>query len=112
MLQNFSDDPYSLAENGALAAAPGAPNFALRVLPMKSGNAEFIKFSPGKGEAWQLRENEWNRIGEAGAVPAGDYDIVMAEAANNAYYAFRLDRTTGRTWFLQENRWNENKEKK
>ena len=89
-----------------------ARNFEIRHLSLKNGNREIVRFSPTKGDAWLYTNNQWEKLPEAGPVPSGDYEMVLAEAVNNAFWATRFERNTGRAWNLSGGKWFDIAEKR
>jgi len=96
---------YVVSETGSVAAVPAHPNYELRV--MRRGKVfECFRFSPEKGEAWRELNDKWEKIPESGAVPAGDYDIVLTPMADETFAAHRIDRRSGKSWYYTH-KWNE-----
>src|SRR5262245_8943970 len=36
-----------------------------------------VRFKPRSGEVWGLNRDRWQKTKEGGALPAGDYDVVL-----------------------------------
>jgi hypothetical protein len=87
--------------------APPAKGYELRVVTF--GDAYHgIRFKPATGESWRILNGLWEKLDEAAAPPAGEYDITLIPAAS--LLAVRIDRATGATWLLRKGKWNPVKE--
>src|SRR5690349_8365464 len=87
-------------------AAP-AKGFELRVVTV-GDSYHGIRFKPATGEAWRMLNGVWEKLEEAAAPPAGDYDVTIIPA--EALIAVRVDRSTVATWLLQRGKWSPVKE--
>ena len=87
-------------------AAP-AKGYELRVVA-HGDTYHGIRFKPTSGESWKMINGLWEKLEEAAAPPAGDYDITIIPA--EVLLAVRVDRATGATWLLQNGKWNPVKE--
>jgi hypothetical protein len=67
-----------------------------------------IRFKPTTGESWKVLNGRWEKLEEAAAPPAGDYDVVLIPA--EVLLAVRIDRATGSCWLLTKGKWNPVKE--
>ena len=67
-----------------------------------------IRFKPATGESWKILNGRWEKLEEAAAPPAGDYDITVIPA--EILLAVRIDRATGACWLLTKGKWNPVKE--
>src|SRR5262245_66692021 len=67
-----------------------------------------IRFKPTTGESWKILNGKWEKLDEAAAPPAGDYEIVIIPA--ESLLAVRFDKTSGTTWLLQDGKWTAVKE--
>jgi hypothetical protein len=87
-------------------AAP-AKGYELRVVAV--GDVYHgVRFKPTTGESWKILNGRWEKLDEAAAPPAGDYEITIIPA--ESLLAVRLDRTGGTTWLLQNAKWTAVKE--
>ena len=87
-------------------AAP-AKGYELRVVAV-GDTFHGIRFKPASGESWKMLNGLWEKLEEAAAPPAGDYDITIIPA--EALLAVRVDRASGATWLLKRGKWNPVKE--
>src|SRR5688500_14077128 len=88
-----------LALAGVAARAdekPAAPakGFELRVVAV-GDTYPGVRFKPATGESWKMLNGVWEKLEEAAAPPAGDYDITIIPA--EALLAVRVDRAPGST---------------
>ena len=77
-------------------AAP-AKGYELRIVT-HGDTYNGIRFKPTTGESWKILNGRWEKLDEAAAPPAGDYDITLIPA--EVLLAVRIDRATGTTWLL------------
>lgn len=85
-------------------AAKPAPGYSVRHTRV-GDQLHIVRFHAATGAAWHLAGDKYVTLGETGPVPAGDYDVTMV-AGQKDWMAFRIDRTSGKTWLLQANKWN------
>ncbi|WP_439629095.1 hypothetical protein [Gemmata sp.] len=111
----FPAPPMYLGLALALAAAPAArcdDRPAAKAFELRSVGVgdtyKCVRFRPGTGEAWQLSDGRWEKLEEAAAPPAGDYDVLLIPAG--VLLAVRVDRATGATWLVQGGKWTPIKE--
>ncbi|MCI0705814.1 MAG: hypothetical protein L0241_32535 [Planctomycetia bacterium] len=88
-------------------AVTPAKGYELRVVAI-GDTYHGIRFKPTTGESWSMLNGQWEKLEEAAAPPAGDYDITIIPA--EALLAVRVDRVTGTTWLLGKGKWNPVKE--
>jgi hypothetical protein len=93
-------------------AAAGGKVYEIRQVRLGNGNREAMRIHITKGEAWRLGEKAWEKVPEAGTLPAGNYDLLMMEGADkNTFYALRFDHTSGKAWNLAQGKWAEVQDK-
>src|SRR5688500_12428324 len=63
-----------------------------------------IRFKPTTGESRKILNGRFEKLEEAAAPPAGDYDVVVIPA--EILLAVRIDRSTGSCWLLTKSKWN------
>jgi hypothetical protein len=94
---------------GAWADEKPAPAKGYELRIVTSGDTYHgIRFKPATGESWRIINGRWEKLDEAAALPAGDYDITLIPA--QALLAVRIDRATGTTWLLTGKKWSAVKE--
>jgi hypothetical protein len=96
-----------LAARGDEKPAAAGKGYELRVVAV-GDTYHGIRFKPTTGESWRMLNGVWEKLEEAAAPPAGDYDITIIPA--EVLLAVRVDRATGSTWLLQKGKWNPVKE--
>src|SRR5262245_41813869 len=72
-----------------------AKGYELRIVAV-GDSYHGIRFKPTTGESWNMLGGRWEKLDEAAAPPAGDYDITVIQA--ETLLAVRIDRATGATW--------------
>jgi hypothetical protein len=63
----------------ASAAVAAAKGFELRIVAV-GDTFHGIRFKPASGESWRILNGAWEKLEEAAAPPAGDYDITIIPA--------------------------------
>jgi hypothetical protein len=90
------------------AAKAKEKEYELRII--RVGNTfQGIRFKVGTGETWLMNGDKYDKLPESGALPAGDYDVMLVTDDTN-FIAFRIDRQSGATWQLRERKWVKMKE--
>ena len=87
--------------------AAAAKGYELRVVAV-GDIYHGIRFKPTTGESWKILAGKWEKLDEAAAPPAGDYEIIIIPA--ESLLAVRFDKTSGATWLLQNGKWTAIKE--
>jgi hypothetical protein len=104
-----------LSIGSVVAADPAATerpapkkDFELKIIRVQN-TFQAIRLKNSTGETWLISKDHFERIPEAGVLPAGAYDVqLITDDAN--WMAFRIERITGATWQLRGNRWIKIKE--
>jgi hypothetical protein len=86
---------------------PAVGKYELRVVA-HGDTYNGIRFKPTTGESWKVINGRWEKLDEAAAPPAGDYDVIIIPA--EILLAVRIDRATGSCWLLTKDKWNPVKE--
>ncbi len=89
--------PYAFAQK---VEGAGRKDYELRLF--RAGRAfEGIRFRVSTGETWVMAGDRYEKVAEADAVPAGDYDVSLLADEDHSV-VFRLDRFSGTTWLLKD----------
>jgi hypothetical protein len=62
-----------------------------------------VRFRRATGEAWELLDGAWQKLEDAAAPPAGEYEVHLLPA--DPLLAIRIDRATGATWLTRKGKW-------
>jgi hypothetical protein len=96
-----------LANLASAADEKPATGYELRVVNF-GDTYHGIRFKPATGASWMMLNGRWEKLEEAAAPPAGDYEFTIVPA--QSLLAVRIERKTGATWLLSEGRWKPVKE--
>src|SRR5262249_8873879 len=87
----------------AVAAGEVAPAFQLRIVRV-GDTYQGLRFHSTTGEAWQIGGEQWRKVPEMDAPPAGEYDITVIPT-DSGFIAVRFERVAGATWLLRNKQW-------
>ena len=106
----------AVAADDAAHSGSTAAVFAIAQERSENGHREVIRYNTKTGESWYNWTTvapEWIKIGEAGPIPAGDYQVLLTPGTSkDTIWGLRFDRVSGRTWNFGGTGWSEFKEAK
>lgn len=108
-------DPYTggtvyMTEAGSIAAMSSRPSFTIETLALAPNTRpEMLRVNNITGETWMMSGDAgWKKLAEGGwPIFRGDYQVILAAGSNNSFYAYRMDRVTGRSWVLNAGTWGD-----
>jgi len=93
-----------------LAAAESSSEgaFVLKAAPFKASDYVAVRMQRATGQAWLVKNGNWQPIADAEPQPQGTYvlEVVSSGHADQSnWQAFRINVDTGRTWRLVSGKW-------
>ncbi len=100
-----------ITNTGSIAVVSGPRNFEIRTISFPDGTRRVVRFNPQTGQTWMANWDDknkvcnWAYLSDAEELAPSDYDLQVAAASNNTFWATRLDRRTGKAWDLAGVKW-------
>lgn len=84
-----------------------AGEFVLRAAGVGKNDVVVFRFQPRSGKTWIDRDG-WKLVKEGSDAPKGPCELHVVSSdqrAEDTWYAFRIEGTSGRTWFIENHAW-------